>query len=140
MANRPKLYRPPHQRTRQEQKRDADRKRGSARDRGYTVGWDRASLAFKYEHPLCLGCEAVGRYTATQVVDHTVPHKGDAVLFWDRDNWQPSCQWHHDVVKQILERMFARGKIGEAELKLNSSTAMRLTLQYAVEPGGGSKV
>ncbi|MBZ5498887.1 MAG: HNH endonuclease [Acidobacteriia bacterium] len=38
--------------------------------------------------PLCGECERVGRLTATAVVDHIVPHKGDSRLFGDESNWQ----------------------------------------------------
>jgi 5-methylcytosine-specific restriction endonuclease McrA len=106
---------------------DYDARRGSARERGYTVEWDKAALFFRRQHPLCLGCEAVGRITATEVVDHVVPHKGDMVLFWDQSRWQPACRFHHDVVKQQLELMFARGAIAEADLWLNSSSAIAIT-------------
>jgi len=34
--------------------------------------------------------------TAAGVVDHIVPHKGDADLFWQRTNWQPLCKPCHD--------------------------------------------
>lgn len=106
---------------------DYDARRGSARERGYTVEWDKSALFFKRQHPLCLGCEAVGWITATEVVDHVVPHKGDMVLFWDQSRWQPACRFHHDVVKQQLELMFARGAIAEADLWLNSSSAIAIT-------------
>ena len=47
-------------------------------------------------HPLCVKCMAVGRYTKATVVDHIKPHRGDSVLFWDRDNWQALCKRCHD--------------------------------------------
>jgi 5-methylcytosine-specific restriction endonuclease McrA len=25
------------------------------------------------------------------MVDHIQAHKGNQLLFWDRDNWQPAC-------------------------------------------------
>ena len=106
--------------------RDYDVRRGSARARGYTAEWDRASLAFKCEHPLCLGCEAEGRLAPTEVVDHVIPHKGNAALFWDRSRWQPCCRWHHDVVKQLLEQRLAHGTVTEADLWLNSPLALAI--------------
>lgn len=107
--------------------RDYDLRRGSARERGYTAGWDRSSTAYKGLHPLCLGCEAVDLVTATTVTDHTEPHKGDPVKFWDPENRQPSCDWHHDVVKQVLEKQFAAGLLTVADLRLNSTAAVTLT-------------
>ncbi|WP_309252328.1 HNH endonuclease signature motif containing protein [Paenibacillus spongiae] len=36
------------------------------------------------------------RVNAATVIDHIKPHKGNKVLFWDRNNWQPLCKSHHD--------------------------------------------
>lgn len=108
--------------------------RRSARQRGYSATWDRAAYLFKVEHPLCCGCEAIGQVVPAVVVDHIIPHKGDHALFWDRDNWQACCKWHHDVVKQTLEQQFSSGHIGEAALRLTSSEARRLTLLMMPTP------
>lgn len=106
---------------------DYDDRRGSARERGYTREWDRASKAFKQQHPLCAGCEAIGRTVPADLVDHVIPHKGDQVLFWDQANWQSSCRWHHDVVKQQLELQHAAGKLTALDLFLTSTAAIKLT-------------
>jgi 5-methylcytosine-specific restriction endonuclease McrA len=127
MPARPRIFHAPGLPSRREANADRDARRGSARARGYDAEFDRASIAFKREHPLCLGCGAVGRISATEVTDHVVPHKGDMVIFWDRTKWQPACRWHHDIVKQLLERRFAKGELAAAELWLNSNAAIRLT-------------
>jgi len=49
-------------------------------------------------------CEADGRLTPANVVDHIKPHRGDRDLFWDSDNWQSLCKIHHDSTKQSQER------------------------------------
>lgn len=127
MAKKPRTLRPSHLGALAHSKAEYEHRRGSARQRGYTVEWDRASAAFKCEHPLCLGCHAVGRVTIATVVDHAEPHRGDMVKFWDRGQWQSACKWHHDVVKQHLERLFASGSIGVDDLRLDSATAQRVT-------------
>lgn len=129
MPTMPGTFRSPHLPTRQEMQREHDRKRGSARGRGYNSRWDRESRAFRQANPLCLGCQAVGRVVATAVTDHTMPHRGDERLFWDPDNRQPACQWHHDVVKQRLEALFDAGEITADELRLDSPRAIELTKQ-----------
>lgn len=113
--------------TRQEQSRDYDRRRGSASERGYDHRWSKASAGYRASHPLCVGCVAVGRVTAAEVVDHVMPHKGESRLFWDRENWQSACGWHHDVVKQRLELMWQRGDVPASALRLDSDIAMRLS-------------
>jgi len=127
MPTMPGTFRPSYLPTHEERRREEDRRRGSARDRGYTSAWDKAALGHRSSHPLCVGCEAVGRVAAAEVVDHIVPHRGDRALFWDRANWQSACAWHHNVVKQVLEAMWDRGEIGMADLRLDSETAVRLT-------------
>jgi len=62
---------------------------------------------------------------------------------WNEANWQPSCRFHHDVVKQRLESLFAQGVITAPDLRLNSVKAVELTrdLQSDLHPGGeGPKI
>lgn len=75
-------------------------------ERGYGWRWQKARAAFlsRPENVLCRMCKAEGRITAATVVDHKVPHRGDEVLMWDQENWQPLCKPHHDGAKQALEK------------------------------------
>ena len=74
-----------------------DKRRGTARERGYTRDWERESKAYLAEHPLCVTCESEGLFKAAKVVDHRIPHRGNPVLFWDKSNWQSMCKRHHDM-------------------------------------------
>ncbi len=123
MATRPRTFRPSNQPNKRQVRRESDRMRGSARKRGYSSRWDRASKRFLQEYPLCVGCLALGRTVPAVCTDHVIPHKGDAELFWDPGNWQGSCGWHHNVVKQILETMFAQGAISKRDLRLDGHLA-----------------
>jgi 5-methylcytosine-specific restriction protein A len=38
---------------------------------------------------------------AAAIVDHIVPHRGDAALFWQSTNWQSMCKQHHDAKTAI---------------------------------------
>ena len=71
----------------------------SASERGYGRRWQKASRLFLQEHPFCSEClkEDPPRYVQATVVDHVEPHRGDARLFWDKNNWQPLCKRHHDL-------------------------------------------
>lgn len=73
-----------------------DQRRGTAHERGYSAAWQRAREGFLKSHPLCKRCEADGRVVVATVVDHIKPHRGDKLLFWDHDNWQPLCKPCHD--------------------------------------------
>lgn len=76
----------------------ADRKRPTARQRGYNFRWEKARKAWLAKHPLCEECKRGGHIRAATVVDHIIPHKGDADLFWDSENnWQSLCKTHHDA-------------------------------------------
>lgn len=70
--------------------------RGTTAERGYGYAWQKASAAFLRLNPLCVVCLAEGRAVPSAVTDHVTPHKGDAVLFWDRSNWQALCVTHHN--------------------------------------------
>lgn len=120
-------YRPRGQRDRGEQRQEAEARRGTARERGYTAAWDRAAATYKRRHPLCLGCEAVAVVAVCEVIDHIIPHQGDPALMWDRANWQPACRWHHDRIKQQLEHLWRVGRITAADLRLDSARARALT-------------
>nr|WP_246414712.1 HNH endonuclease signature motif containing protein [Yoonia ponticola] len=37
-------------------------------------------------------------------VDHIKPHRGDKVLFWDKNNWQSLCTSCHNRHKQRVEQ------------------------------------
>lgn len=126
MPIKPPIFRPARQCQPQQV---YERERGSARQRGYTTHWDTQARHYKHENPLCLGCEAVGRVTATSVVDHIIPHRGDQKLFWAPENRQPACDPHHNVVKQVLEQRYAMGQAKVADLKLDSPMAIELTHQ-----------
>ena len=49
-------------------------------------------------------CYEEGHITIATVVDHIVPHRGDQKLFWDRGNWQPLCEHHHNVKTMTEDR------------------------------------
>ena len=61
------------------------------------VRWKRASRDYRDCHPLCAECERNGVIKAAECVDHIKPHRGDAELFWDRENWQSLCDSCHAV-------------------------------------------
>lgn len=88
-----------------------------------------ATQSFKDMYPHCLGCMAIGIERATECVDHIIPHRGNDELFWAEGNWQPSCHWHHNAIKPMLERMWEHKKIRDVDLMLNSAIAIKLTRQ-----------
>jgi 5-methylcytosine-specific restriction endonuclease McrA len=123
MPKMPGTFRPRHL---PDPRRDYELARGSARQRGYTSKWDKASKRFLQDNPVCPACGAAGFLEASRVTDHIIPHRGDQRLFWDPKNWQPCCRWHHDVVKQQLERMHQLNQVKASDLLLTSATALDL--------------
>ena len=100
MPAMPGTFRSRHAPTKVEQAKEYEQYRGSARARGYTTRWDKASKSYLSRRMVCPACEKAGVLASSAVTDHIVPHKGDMALFWDRSNWQPCCRWHHDVVRR----------------------------------------
>lgn len=68
-----------------------------------SVRWRRLRASVLREEPLCLMCAEMGRTTAATTVDHIVPHGGDPVAFWKRDNLQSLCASCHSGSKRIQE-------------------------------------
>jgi 5-methylcytosine-specific restriction protein A len=85
-------------------------RRGTRQSRGYTNAWLAAAEDFKKRHPLCRLCEEAGRVSPAQCVDHTVPHEGNSLLFWDEDNWQSLCNPCHAGPKRIAENAARRAR------------------------------
>lgn len=88
---------------------DAWREGLTTAQRGYGGRWQRARLAYLAKHPLCRMCEAQGKVTAANVVDHITPHRGDMKTFWDSSQWQPLCGPCHSAKTAAEE-----GGIGHA--------------------------
>lgn len=78
--------------------------RASSAQRGYDQRWRQYRLSFLRRHPLCAMCLAMGKRTASSVVDHIEPHRGDSTRFWDKANHQALCEHCHNSHKQRLER------------------------------------
>ncbi len=78
-----------------QQRRYKDR-RPSPSARGYDRHWQKARRLFLLDHPLCVRCAERRLIVAASIVDHIVPHRGDRLVFWDRDNWQALCKRCHD--------------------------------------------
>lgn len=58
--------------------------------------WRKLRLQFLSAHPLCETCKKHSVIKASEVVDHSRPHKGNERLFWDDSNWQALCKSCHD--------------------------------------------
>lgn len=84
---------------RAEGRREYDKRRGNAGDRGYTWAWQKAAKAFLSENPLCAECLRQDRVKPADCVDHIIPHRGDMQLFWDQGNWQSLCSTPCHAVK-----------------------------------------
>jgi 5-methylcytosine-specific restriction enzyme A len=75
--------------------RTLDAARKTSHERGYNKRWHDARIEYLNQHRHCVECSKDGVLTVATVVDHIVPHKGDMVRFWQRDNWQSLCRAHH---------------------------------------------
>lgn len=78
--------------------------RAHVAERGYGAKWQRERRKFLEGNPFCVKCYEEGHITMATVVDHIKPHRGDQKLFWDRSNWQPLCEHHHNVKTMTEDR------------------------------------
>lgn len=104
MPSMPPTFRASNRPTRAEQNRQADQRRGSARERGYSSKWDAAAKGHLDRNPLCAYCALAGDTVAAELVDHLYPHKGDRWIFWLKRLWVSCCEACHNGFKQRLER------------------------------------
>ena len=77
-------------------KRQYERQRPSAHQRGYTLKWQRYSRYRLKKWPLCEICLSKGRTTSAILTDHITPHKGNMDLFWNPANHQSACARCHN--------------------------------------------
>lgn len=89
-----------------------DRNRGTASQRGYDNRWQKYRKSFLEQHPLCVMCEREGDIKVATVVDHIIPHKGNQELFWDWENHQQLCEFHHNqkTASEDMGSWDSRGK------------------------------
>lgn len=85
-------------------RRANDLRRGSSTQRGYDYRWQQTRKGYLANHPLCTLCEADGRVTAANEVDHIIPIQVDPMRKYDRTNWQPLCKPCH-VAKTNKDRV-----------------------------------
>ena len=82
------------------QRRQQER-RGSFRQRGYTVAWDRLRQLVLLEEPICRKCAAHGKIEGARTVDHVLAVSKGGAMF-DRRNLQPLCD-RCNVAKSLAE-------------------------------------
>lgn len=78
-------------------RRQRERERGSAYERGYTPQWRAYRKRYLAQHPLCVPHLAQGKTVPATVVHHRRAHKGDKALFWDPNNHEAVCAPCHDA-------------------------------------------
>lgn len=77
--------------------------RDTANARLYDYAWQCYRIEYLAANPVCVMCGEGCTLQAT-VVDHIVPHRGDAALFRDTRNHQALCAHCHNVHKQREEQ------------------------------------
>lgn len=105
MPTRPPSFRPAHQRSTLERKRDSDRVRYNAPWRAWygTKRWRLIRETQLSAHPLCVMCIEDEIVEPATVCDHVTPHRGIEELFWSGP-FQSLCAHHHNSAKQREER------------------------------------
>ena len=81
--------------------------RPSARQRGYDRQWEKARADFLKLRRYCALCPRPAVH-----VHHSVPHKGNPSIFWNRALWVPLCEEHHNRDAQQVEVRGYSSRIG----------------------------
>lgn len=71
-----------------------------------TERWRRERATYLARQPYCQRCTQQARLIRATVVDHSQPHRGDPVLFWDQRNWQSLCARHSNekTAREVAQR------------------------------------
>lgn len=83
-------------------------KRPNSAARGYDYRWRKERAFFLADHPFCVECLKKKINMFAEVVDHIEPHRGNQEKFWNIDNWQSLCMYHHN--KKTFEEKKQHGK------------------------------
>lgn len=86
--------------------------RPTARQRGYGTAWERARADHLRLHPWCAHCEREGGRARAVHVHHSVRHKGDPDIFWNRRLWVSLCEEHHNRDAQQVETRGYANRVG----------------------------
>lgn len=126
------------------EKKQAEERRGTRHERGYTNKWAIYAKAYLARHPDCAihGPNCTGDATE---VDHITPHRGDMRLFWDTKNHQPTCKRCHSMKTATedgrwgVERQGAPARewVGAAMLPLDMGRPVMPLLVICGPPGAG---
>lgn len=109
MPVRPQAFRPKSQPSQQVMARQADKARGTARERGYSTAWDKAAKGHRRSSPLCRYCDLRdGGIAAATHTDHLYPHLTYEGVFWWSELWVSCCGPCHSGFKQQVERQGRR--------------------------------
>ena len=93
-CHRPATYRgrcQEHARTQEKARYNADTRKWYC-----TTDWAILRQAVLADDPICVMC----KIAPSTDVDHKVPHRGNYILFWDRDNLQGLCKSCHSAKTQ----------------------------------------
>lgn len=92
-----------------QRKREVDRRRGTAAQRGYDAAWRKVRLAVLRDEPLCRMCKEAGRITPAVDVDHIIAIADRPDLRLDPSNLRPLCKSCHSS-RTARDQGFNRGK------------------------------
>lgn len=95
-------------------RKQADNRRGSAAARGYDWAWSRLRASVLSRSPLCVMCQAQGRVTVANEVDHIVPIRLAPERRLDESNLQTLCKPCHSTKTAREDAGFGndRGRVG----------------------------
>ena len=108
MPSKPVILKP-QRHSERERKRQIDKRRGTAKERGYDAQWRRVRLQKLSQHPLCEMHFERGKIVAATVVDHIISIEERPDLRLEMTNLRSLCKGCHDA-RTAADHGFNRGK------------------------------
>ena len=101
-------------------RRDKDKQYNQYRDAEIqklynSTRWKKERRLFIGLHPYCEcpDCVKLRLRTRATMIDHKIPHSGDAKLFWDQSNWQAMSLGCHN--KKTKEEQKCKKRMGKMQ-------------------------
>lgn len=73
-----------------------------------TKEWKELRKIALARNPICMLCEQEGKLTPAKEVNHIIPATKDKTKFFDLNNLQPLCTYHHRVITRRENSRYAR--------------------------------
>ncbi|RCW38675.1 HNH endonuclease signature motif containing protein [Marinilabilia salmonicolor] len=80
-----------------------------------TKNWRELRQIALAQNPLCELCKKAGRLTPAKEVNHIIPAEEDISKFFDLNNLQPLCSFHHRSITRRDNSKYSRKNLAKGK-------------------------